>query len=48
VGVAALRNRVAHGYETVDFEPIWREVPQGIDSLRQYAAAIARFIQPAP
>jgi uncharacterized protein YutE (UPF0331/DUF86 family) len=48
VGVAALRNRVAHGYASVDFERIWREVPEGLASLRKYAAAIARFIQPAP
>jgi uncharacterized protein YutE (UPF0331/DUF86 family) len=47
-GVAALRNRVAHGYATVDVERIWREAPEGIASLREYAAAIARFIQPAP
>jgi uncharacterized protein YutE (UPF0331/DUF86 family) len=47
-GVAALRNRVAHGYATVDVERIWREAPEGIASLREYAAAIARFIEPAP
>jgi uncharacterized protein YutE (UPF0331/DUF86 family) len=48
VGVAALRNRVAHGYASVDVERIWREVPEGLASLREYAAAIARFIQLAP
>ncbi|HUE87441.1 MAG TPA: DUF86 domain-containing protein [Vicinamibacterales bacterium] len=48
VGVAALRNRVAHGYASVDFERIWREVPEGLASLRKYTTAIARFIQPAP
>ncbi len=48
VGVAALRNRVAHGYASVDFERIWREVPEGVASLRKYTAAIARFILPAP
>jgi uncharacterized protein YutE (UPF0331/DUF86 family) len=48
VGVAALRNRVAHGYASVDTERIWREVPDGILALREYAAAIARFIAPAP
>jgi hypothetical protein len=32
----------------VDVERIWREAPEGIASLREYAAAIARFIEPAP
>jgi uncharacterized protein YutE (UPF0331/DUF86 family) len=47
-GVASLRNRVAHGYASVDFERIWREAPEGVDALRVYAAAIARFIEPKP
>ena len=48
VGVAALRNRVAHGYAAVDVERIWREVPDGVATLRAYAGAIARFIEPRP
>ena len=42
--IAALRNRIAHGYGTVDAERIWQEVPAGIDTLRSYAAAIARYL----
>jgi uncharacterized protein YutE (UPF0331/DUF86 family) len=45
-GVATLRNRVAHGYGTVDFARIWRETPDGITALREYAAAIARVLGP--
>ena len=47
LAVAALRNRGAHGYATVDVERIWREVPDGITILREYAGAIARFLAPA-
>jgi len=42
--IASLRNRVAHGYGTVDVERIWREVPAGIATLRQFAAAIASYL----
>jgi uncharacterized protein YutE (UPF0331/DUF86 family) len=42
--VASLRNRVAHGYATLDFEPLWRETPAGIDALRKYAARIAAHL----
>ncbi len=44
VGIASLRNRVAHGYGSVDFGRIWRETPDGILALRQYAAVIAAYV----
>jgi uncharacterized protein with HEPN domain len=47
-GIAALRNRIAHGYGTVDAERIWHEAPAGIDTLRTYATAIARYLQRSP
>jgi len=28
-GISSLRNRVAHGYASVDFERLWRETPAG-------------------
>ena len=45
--IATLRNRVAHGYGSVDVERIWREVPVGIATLRQFAAAIASYLDSA-
>lgn len=42
--IASLRNRIAHGYGTVDFERIWREAPAGVAALRELAAAIAAFL----
>lgn len=45
--IASLRNRVAHGYASVDAERIWREVPEGIECLRRFAAAVAARIGPS-
>jgi uncharacterized protein YutE (UPF0331/DUF86 family) len=39
--MAALRNRLAHGYGTADMDRIWAELPSGLDALDQFAAAIA-------
>jgi uncharacterized protein YutE (UPF0331/DUF86 family) len=44
--IASLRNRVAHGDASVDAERIWREAPEGIESMRRFAAAIAARIGP--
>lgn len=43
---AALRNRIAHGYASVDVERLWAEIPSGIAALERYVEAIARFIPP--
>lgn len=43
-GMAALRNRIAHGYASVDFERIWRELPGGLDAFDHFAAAVTRRI----
>jgi uncharacterized protein YutE (UPF0331/DUF86 family) len=43
---AGLRNRIAHGYASLDVERMWAEIPDGLDALDRYAAAIARFIAP--
>ncbi|MDO8349032.1 MAG: DUF86 domain-containing protein [Planctomycetota bacterium] len=40
--MAALRNRIAHGYASVDFERIWTELPAGLDALAAFASAVAR------
>jgi uncharacterized protein YutE (UPF0331/DUF86 family) len=47
-GIAALRNRIAHGYSSVDFERIWRETPEGVTALREFAAAIAVYVGTLP
>ena len=43
---ATLRNRIAHGYGTVDLERLWTELPMGIAALEAFAAAIARYLEP--
>lgn len=42
---AALRNRIAHGYGTVDLERLWADLPAGIAAFDAFAAAIARYLQ---
>lgn len=43
---SALRNRIAHGYASVDVERLWAEIPSGVAALELYAAAVARLAQP--
>jgi uncharacterized protein YutE (UPF0331/DUF86 family) len=47
-GTAQLRNRIAHGYASVDLARLWSELPAGIASFDAYAAAISVHIQGAP
>jgi uncharacterized protein YutE (UPF0331/DUF86 family) len=44
---ATLRNRIAHGYATVDHARIWNELPGGIATMKAFASAIAVFVQSA-
>jgi uncharacterized protein YutE (UPF0331/DUF86 family) len=39
---AGLRNRIAHGYASVDLDRLWRELPGGLDALDRFAGAVAR------
>lgn len=39
-----VRNRVVHGYASLDFERFWRELPAGIAALEEYSASIARWL----
>ena len=39
--LATLRNRLAHGYGTVDMERIWVSLPNGLATLDAFASAIA-------
>jgi uncharacterized protein YutE (UPF0331/DUF86 family) len=44
--MAALRNRIAQGYASVDFARIWAELPTGIQSLESFARAIGERLGP--
>jgi uncharacterized protein YutE (UPF0331/DUF86 family) len=46
--MAALRNRIAHGYATVDFARIWSELPSGMAAFDLFARAIVVHLQPGP
>jgi uncharacterized protein YutE (UPF0331/DUF86 family) len=43
-GAVQLRNRIAHGYASVDVERLWSELPAGIASFAEFARAIARIV----
>ena len=40
-----LRNRLAHGYASVDVDRLWRETPAGLDDLDAFAGAVAAFME---
>lgn len=41
---ARLRNRIAHGYTSIDVERLWRELPDGLAQLERFATHIAKWI----
>jgi uncharacterized protein YutE (UPF0331/DUF86 family) len=41
--LAALRNRIAHGYGSLDQDRIWSEIPAGLEQLERFVAAVAAF-----
>ena len=45
---AQLRNRIAHGYATVDVARVWNELPSGVVAFEAFAAAIASFLEALP
>lgn len=47
-GVVHVRNRIAHGYASVDHARLWAELPQGLDALERFASAIARWMASQP
>jgi uncharacterized protein YutE (UPF0331/DUF86 family) len=47
-GIAAVRNRIAHGYASVDPGRLWAELPAGLDALERYVDAIARLVGDPP
>jgi len=44
-GMAALRNRLAHGYASVDHERLWNELPPGLEALERLVEAVASFVE---
>ena len=46
-GVAAVRNRIAHGYASLDPGRLWSELPAGLDALDRFVEAIARLADSA-
>jgi uncharacterized protein YutE (UPF0331/DUF86 family) len=46
-GAAQLRNRIAHGYASMDAARLWAELPGGIAAFTDFAAAISAFLQRA-
>jgi uncharacterized protein YutE (UPF0331/DUF86 family) len=46
--VGSVRNRIAHGYASVDPGRLWAELPAGLDALDRYVEAIARLTDDEP
>jgi uncharacterized protein YutE (UPF0331/DUF86 family) len=46
--VASVRNRIAHGYASIDPGRLWAELPAGIDALDRYVEVIAGFANNQP
>lgn len=44
--MAALRNRIAHGYATVDVARIWQELPDGIAAFEAFMGEVTRHVGP--
>jgi uncharacterized protein YutE (UPF0331/DUF86 family) len=47
-GAAQLRNRIAHGYATIDVDRLWNELPSGIAAFEELARCVAAFLQKQP
>ncbi len=44
-GMAALSNRLAHGYASVNHERLWGELPNGLEALGRLIEAVALFVE---
>jgi uncharacterized protein YutE (UPF0331/DUF86 family) len=47
-GAAQLRNRIAHGYASIDVERLWNELPSGVAAFEELARAVSGFLQKQP
>jgi uncharacterized protein YutE (UPF0331/DUF86 family) len=43
-GAAQLRNRIAHGYASLDAERLWTELPAGMAAFEAFAASVSRML----
>jgi uncharacterized protein YutE (UPF0331/DUF86 family) len=43
-----VRNRIAHGYASVDIERLWQEIPEGVAQLEDFATSIATWLETLP
>jgi uncharacterized protein YutE (UPF0331/DUF86 family) len=43
-GAAQLKNRIAHGYASLDVARLWQELPAGIAAFASFSARIAQFL----
>jgi uncharacterized protein YutE (UPF0331/DUF86 family) len=43
-GAAQLRNRIAHGYASLEPDRLWSELPSGVDAFTQMATAVAAYV----
>jgi uncharacterized protein YutE (UPF0331/DUF86 family) len=43
-GIARVRNRIAHGYASVDHRRMWAELPSGLDALDAFARHVAAWL----
>lgn len=43
---AALRNRIAHGYASVDFPRIWQELPDDIAAFDAFLQEVSKHLGP--
>jgi uncharacterized protein YutE (UPF0331/DUF86 family) len=42
-----LRNRIAHGYASLDASRLWKELPSGVAAFSEFADAMAAFLEHA-
>jgi uncharacterized protein YutE (UPF0331/DUF86 family) len=47
-GAVRLRNRIAHGYGSVDVDTLWSDLPAGIAAFEAFAAAVSAFVRRSP
>jgi uncharacterized protein YutE (UPF0331/DUF86 family) len=44
-GASHLRNRIAHGYASLDIARLWSDLPAGVADFRRFSTAIASFLK---
>lgn len=47
-GIGRVRNRIAHGYASIDHARLWGELPDGLDALDAFASSVAAWLPAQP